>query len=188
MSYVYEKFLTSTNDVIEQIDNFYDYQKMFQIQKWILNQPFRFDLGHDSVVAEHRSRLVLHSVVNADENDYISRFEIDQIPELRARLYGKRLKRIWINAMTPTHVPRIHPDSFAEGAVTLLYYINLKWEADWDGFTIWRSNDLQKIEHVSDFKPGRLVAFDSKIPHKATVPSYDATEHRFTLNTVWEPS
>lgn len=182
----YLSHTTQSNKTIDIYDNFYSYDKMYQIQKWVLNQSYNFDMGFDSFVTEQKSKLTCRSTVHLNTQDYLHRFEIDKIQSIQDRIQEKTLSRSWINVLTPHHVPKLHPDNFKPDSITVLYYVNLKWDQDWDGYTIWRNEDLSQIEFVADFIPGRIAVFDSNIPHKATVPSLDAPGFRFTLNSVWE--
>jgi len=177
---------TASGKTIDIFDNLYNFEKHYQIMKWAIKQPYSFDMGFDAVITEQASKLVCRSTVNIDKKEYLHRFELDQVPPIWNRIKDKELSRSWINVLTPHHVPRMHPDNFKPGSVTILYYINMKWDPDWDGYTVWRTEDLSSIEFMADFVPGRIAMFDSNIPHKATVPSLDAPAFRFTLNSVWE--
>lgn len=78
--------------------------------------------------------------------------------------------------------PHYHTDTKGVPAVTLLYYANLEWNPDWGGETMFTDDtDLNKIVYTSAYKPGRVVLFDSEIPHKACPPSFHASHYRFTV-------
>ena len=55
---------------------------------------------------------------------------------------------------------------------------------EWDGGTVFRTDDLSEVEYLSDYKPGRMILFDSSIPHKIYSSSYNAHPYRFTVNTL----
>ena len=63
----------------------------------------------------------------------------------------------------------------------------MKWDLSWDGYTVWATDDLKGIEHVEFPEPGKLVIFDSRIPHKPTAASPEAPSFRYTMNSVWQP-
>lgn len=177
---------TKSNKIIEVYDDLYDYPKQVQIMKWALGAPFFFNVSNDSLLTDQGSQLTCNSKLAVAREEYIEKFELEKTESLYNRIKDKNLSRCWINASTAQHVPRYHPDSFKQGSITILYYINLKWDVDWDGHTVWRSDDLKEIEFVGDFTPGRVCVFDSSIPHKGTIPSTTAPTFRFTLNSVWE--
>ena len=145
-----------------------------------------FNIANDAVLLDQSSKLNCSSQINWSKEDYIERFEIQKNNSIFEKIKNKNFSRCWINATTGQHVPRYHPDAFKPDSLTILYYVNLKWDIDWDGQTIWRTDDMQNIEYISDFIPGRICIFDSSIPHKGCVPNNDAPTFRFTLNSVWE--
>ena len=177
---------TKSNKSIEIFDNVYGYQKQIQLIKWILRQNFTFNIANDAVLTDQKSNINLSSKVDWTRDDYIQRFELETIEPVYEKIKNKNLTRCWINASTSNHVPRYHPDNFTDNSITILYYVNLKWDIDWDGQTIFRSDDMKEIEYVNDFVPGRLCMFDSSIPHKGTIPNSQAPVFRFTMNSTWE--
>jgi hypothetical protein len=67
----------------------------------------------------------------------------------------------------------------------MLFYPNLKWDPDWDGQTIFKTPDLKDIEYCSEYVPGRIVLFHSRMPHKAVHPNYEAVGFRTIINAVF---
>lgn len=97
------------------------------------------------------------------------------------------IEKSWVNLFNrdnPTN--RYHADahSYDGSYLSLLYYANSKWDLEWDGGTVFRTDDLSEVEYLSDYKPGRMILFDSSIPHKIYSSSYNAHPYRFTLNTL----
>ncbi len=97
------------------------------------------------------------------------------------------IEKSWINVFNrdnPTN--RYHADAhtYDSSYLSLLYYANSKWDLEWDGGTVFRTDDLSEVEYLSDYKPGRIILFDSSIPHKIYASSYNAHPYRFTLNTL----
>ena len=104
---------------------------------------------------------------------------------LKSYLHRCQPLRCWINLQTGYDVSRYHGDHEDSNYVSLLYYANTKWDIEWDGGTIFRSDDLSEIEFISDYKPGRLVLFDSSIPHKPMSTSMSANHYRYTINSTY---
>ena len=50
---------------------------------------------------------------------------------------------------------------------------------------MFRDQERENLEFVSDFVPGRVILFDGDIPHKAASQSLDAPPFRFTINSMW---
>ena len=98
-----------------------------------------------------------------------------------------KIEKSWINLFnrdSPTN--RYHADTYTNDSsyLSLLYYANSKWDLEWDGGTVFRTDDLSEVEYLSDYKPGRMILFDSSIPHKIYSSSYNAHPYRFTVNTL----
>lgn len=120
---------------------------------------------------------------------FISRTDRAEAFPLTSILRKYTPRRSWVNVYNGYHpTNRYHSD---EGCklpgenYSLLYYANPKWDLEWDGGTVFRSEDLEKVEYLSDYKPGRFVLFDSSIPHKIYQTSLNADPYRFTINTVF---
>jgi Rps23 Pro-64 3,4-dihydroxylase Tpa1-like proline 4-hydroxylase len=76
----------------------------------------------------------------------------------------------------------IHADDWHAGhGKTLLYYGNKQWDKNWGGSTLFYNDDCQDIIYNCSFIPGRIVIFDSDIPHSATPQHFIADPFRFTL-------
>lgn len=106
---------------------------------------------------------------------------------LKRIINNSDIKKSWINLFNrdnPTN--RYHADNHTidSSSLSLLYYANSKWDLEWDGGTVFRTDDLSEVEYLSDYKPGRIVLFDSSIPHKIYASSYNSHPYRFTLNTL----
>lgn len=103
--------------------------------------------------------------------------------------YLKRCEptRSWVNIYNGSiDSNRYHTDEDNSEYVSLLYYANPKWDLEWDGGTIFRSENLEDVEYLSDYKPGRFILFDSSIPHKIYQTSSSAHPYRFTVNTIFK--
>ncbi|HWY62436.1 MAG TPA: 2OG-Fe(II) oxygenase [Rhizomicrobium sp.] len=88
-----------------------------------------------------------------------------------------RPQRAYINHSLYGDAYQMHRDL---SAVTVLYYANLFWEADWGGETIYfdDNNDAQLV--VSP-RPGRMVVSRGAILHRGTVPTRDCKQARLTI-------
>ena len=80
--------------------------------------------------------------------------------------------------------------------LSVLYYINPTWPADWKGPTLFfrrgtpigrmAGPDIEAAEHVVDYVPGRFAVFPSAMPHSSTPPTNGCKELRMTLSYVIE--
>lgn len=75
-----------------------------------------------------------------------------------------------------------HSVAHSDGkGITLIYFMNLKWNVFDGGHTIFLSEDLSEIEHILTYKPGRLSIFKGSIPHCVSPISIACREHRYTF-------
>ena len=75
-----------------------------------------------------------------------------------------------------------HSDYYwKDGGKTLLLYVNKEWHRNWGGETVFFDDQGVEIEYVTPFVPGRIIIFDSDIPHMAKEQSSLGPSYRFTL-------
>ncbi|MDJ0626708.1 MAG: hypothetical protein QNJ44_00500 [Rhodobacter sp.] len=79
-----------------------------------------------------------------------------------------------------------HRDSNERGAYSALYYANEHWDQSWFSETVFYAAG-EPVVAVS-VRPGRLVLFDSRIEHRAGVPSMNCPAQRFTLSLRFNAS
>jgi len=74
----------------------------------------------------------------------------------------------------------VHQDS---ADVTALIYGNPIWHINWGSETIFTDSYSKDSEIIASIipKPGRLVVFDSKIPHTGRAPNPAYVNHRFSV-------
>lgn len=77
----------------------------------------------------------------------------------------KNKKQIRINCSSPLEFNSYHTDG---KGITLIYYVNFNWNFFWGGHTIFLNEELEEVEKIVNFKVGRVVVFDSAIPHSTT--------------------
>jgi hypothetical protein len=106
--------------------------------------------------------------------------------ELLLKLQGHEIASCWSLASSPFSTYYYHPDASLLNCVSLLYYVNTRWDRNWGGETLF-ANDEGECEIAVEYKPGRVVLFDSLIPHKPSPVSMQADEFRFTFVIVMKP-
>ncbi|HEY4076686.1 MAG TPA: 2OG-Fe(II) oxygenase [Rhizomicrobium sp.] len=91
------------------------------------------------------------------------------------------LERIYVNSAVHGDMYYAHRDCQQDRAnVTVLYYGNLEWHADWGGETLF-FNDRHDAELAVTPRPGRLVIARGAILHRAGVPSKICDRARLTV-------
>jgi hypothetical protein len=92
--------------------------------------------------------------------------------------------RSYVNLGIHSDHHHIHADHWQEGqGLTLIYYANQTWDRNWGGSTLFYDNNCNDIVYNCQFVPGRVIIFDSAIPHSATSQHYQAAPFRFTFVT-----
>lgn len=75
----------------------------------------------------------------------------------------------------------VHVDSTDNNNYTILTYVNPEWNIDWGGETLFYDPNLQEIAKSIIPKPGRVVIFDSTLPHSARPPQIHCPYSRCVL-------
>jgi len=75
----------------------------------------------------------------------------------------------------------VHVDSTDNNNYTILAYINPEWSVDWGGETLFYDSNLQEIVKAIIPKPGRVIIFDSTLPHSARPPQIHCPYSRCVL-------
>lgn len=91
------------------------------------------------------------------------------------------IHRMYVNAYTYGDCPTVHVDHDDPGYYTILYYANERWSYDWSGETVFYNEHKDEIVRSVFPRPGRLVAFDSRIPHVAREPNRICPVVRYTV-------
>jgi SM-20-related protein len=91
------------------------------------------------------------------------------------------VERIYVNSAVHGDMYFAHRDcDQASANVTVLYYGNLEWHADWGGETLF-FNDRHDAELAVTPRPGRLVIARGAVLHRGGVPLKICGQPRFTV-------
>lgn len=102
--------------------------------------------------------------------------------ELLTEFHGKdyKLTRSYINMSCYGDVEFPHYDCDKDSKdITVLYYVNQKWDYRWAGETLFYSGKDTRAAVLP--KPGRFVIFPGNIEHTGTVPSRICKIPRYSL-------
>ena len=92
-----------------------------------------------------------------------------------------RDQRAYVNSSVYGDSYYAHRDCSAHRRhVTVLYYVNLNWQVDWGGETIFYDDDYEPQVVVGP-KAGRMVISRGAILHRGTVPTRACHEERYTI-------
>jgi hypothetical protein len=76
----------------------------------------------------------------------------------------------------------IHSDTSYENKITVLYHANYEWDTNWGGENLFYNDIVTDISKAVLYVPGRLVVFDSRIPH--SVSTINEKQLRLTISLI----
>ena len=84
-----------------------------------------------------------------------------------------------VNLIKPLDVNfiHVHPDQ-----LVALYYVNITWNPEWGGETLFYEKDRKTIKLASPYVPNRLMIFDGKVPHTIKSQNLLGPSCRFTIS------
>ena len=100
---------------------------------------------------------------------------------------GHSLAHAYANGQTYGQAGEIHTDTNDAGYKTVVYYCNAFWQTNWGGETIFYNADRSDIVRAVLPKPGRLLIFDSNIPHAGRDPGRLCPVMRVTVTFKLDP-
>lgn len=107
------------------------------------------------------------------------RFENEIISE---ELKEYEITNSWMSVTSPLSYQYSHCDSGFEDRISLLYHVNTRWDKNWGGETLFgNASNSDDFEYAIQYKPGRVVIFDSRIEHRPAAISSQADEFRFAF-------
>lgn len=112
--------------------------------------------------------------------DYVSEIVFASTPIARAIARGSLVSdRAQVNYSNFGDVQHIHRDTNA--VITMVYFANAVWKSDWMGELMFYDHSEREVVHAVTPVPGRLVVFDSQLPHRGGVPSRTCLHPRVTV-------
>lgn len=141
-----------------------------------------FQIGwEDSLEEKKRGHVYLHAFYSPEDVARLGILEAIAASEAAHELRGYVVEKVILNLSTPADSNFVH--THPEDKV-LLYYVNLDWQDGWHGETLFFSENTKEVCYASPYTPGRLIAFDARVPHTIRPQSHIAVKFRFTLAIV----
>lgn len=137
--------------------------------KYSIHKGSRFEKENDHYMAAYLDDgAILASGILKEISDVFDLLKIEQyLIRSYINLYG-----YW----TPTTA---HVDENVEGNATCLYWFNTNWQRNWGGELIFY--DVEGRNYTIEYKPGRLIVFDSSVMHRVSPLTAFAKDLRFCL-------
>lgn len=138
-------------------------------------------------VADHSSNNELHYsvdsrfVANMTENDLIDSGIIPKIKDIATFINEDIfIGKYYINHYGLMTGVSKHTDSSFSDHYTMLIFCNKYWDETWGGEIAFYDDDSE-AHTIFNFKPKRILLFDSRIAHKVMPMTRNAQKDRFTL-------
>lgn len=164
------------NKKIHIFDNLFSFEERYKFHDFITSSYFRINGSDDS---SNLYRNQIYSSFNSQDMENMTFYETKgfQTVDSLFSLSSRKIHQIRVNCCLPTESSEVHKDF----SLTLLYYVNLKWQINHGGHTIFLNESLSDIEYTSAYVPGRLIIFDGSIPHMIILPNNQANAARLSL-------
>lgn len=105
-------------------------------------------------------------------------------PALRSIVDRTKLKlgvrNAYINHYTISTSTSKHCDSSDDNTFTVLVFCNKYWEQTWGGEIVFY-DDKSDLHTMVEYKPARILVFDSRISHKVLPLTFSARKDRYTI-------
>ena len=160
---------------IKTYDSFLSNEHLQKVYNFVYKSLYKIGWD-DSQEPQHKAYPNIHSDFSKKDVDDIK--ILNPILE-KIKLSKKQYKRCVVNLVKPLDVNfiHVHPDE-----LVALYYVNITWNPEWGGETLFYKEDRKTISLASPYTPNRLIFFDGKIPHTIKAQNLIGPSYRFTLS------
>lgn len=162
------------------IDSFFDHYEHFALSFWSGSSSYkRNDIDNEE---SKYSRHWVNSLSDTEANcNYFPLFHrTDRL--IRDTTQPLSLEIIEIKSYLTTYgdIAFYHQDSEDFDSITAIVYLHTEWDLNWNGELIICDEQWNPL-HCIYPKPGRIVIFNGKLPHRGGVPTRICHEARKTL-------
>ena len=130
----------------------------------------------DTDEPQHKAYPNLHSVFNMDD---IKKINILNPILKKIKLKEKQLDKCIVNLTKPMDVNFLH---MHPKQIVALYYVNMSWNPEWGGETIFYKKDRKTVDLCNPYTPNSLIVFDGAIPHTIKSQNLLGPSYRFTIS------
>ena len=167
-----------SNGEVNVIDDLISTQQQIKLYVEACMLPYQLSGSNKFDVQDIKTQKPVSYV---DQKWVMDNFMSDGVGDYLSKYVPSKVENAYVNCGIHSESPDVHCDSSRKGDKTLLYYMNREWKHEWGGETILLDDNSNEIEYITPFVPGRIIIFDSTIPHSARQQSFSAPMYRFTL-------
>ena len=175
---------TSSNKNIEIFDDVFTSSERQYHLSFIQNSHYSLGKNSNDTLWQ-KNKTFFQSPFDKNQLDELGIFSLKSFDPINHYLSDQNtIKNSWALASTPFSTYYFHVDTFDPNTngKTLLYYVNDRWDKDCGGETLF-ANESGEPEYAVQYKPGRIVIYDSSIEHRPASISMEADEFRFIFVT-----
>ena len=163
-------------------DDVFSYRERCSFYNFFTSGLFRFNGTADNELNAN-SKEYIQSSYSSNDLDNLKFFTPNLQNILSKYIKDKLIKRSYVFSSNFLNKHYFHCDP---GGLTLLYYANLNWSLNDGGETLFVNDSIDEVLYTALFKPGRIVLFDSSIPHKSSTIPVTTTSFRFSFVVNFE--
>jgi hypothetical protein len=168
------------NKKIEVFDDVFSASEKFNFYEFANNSLYAVDRFGASAPEHTKFHKTLKSTFNLTDMLNFDFFKNDFVLDYIEK-NNLRVRECYINLCTASDIYAYHTDTYTDGIITGLYYMNLEWHPTWEGETHFSDENMNEVMYSASFLPGRLIFFDGNIPHKSSQPGPLAEFYRYVF-------
>jgi len=165
---------------IHIFDHLFSFSEISHYEEFINNSAFLVGGGDKNFIPDDTPQQIYSSFSQHDveKMQFVSSNGYKFL-EKEFNLNYKNTKKIRVNLSTSSERNNLHTDGI--GGKTLIYYSNSIWKTEWSGHTLFMDDNLEHPICTCLYKPGRVVLFDSQIPHMILTPNSFCPVNRYSF-------
>lgn len=167
-----KEILLSCGSKIQVIDNLFSWQEREYFFQFAYRSLFTARNGaSDATTVSFNPQLNLHCQYSSEDN---INFKLINSPNFVNNIKDDigYPRKAWLNLILPGFWIHQHSDVNARTnteQITLMYFASFKWEKHFGGDVIFCNKFTGEKERIVEYLPGRLILFNSSIPHITTL-------------------
>jgi hypothetical protein len=188
-----QEYIINTDKKVYIYDDLFNFNTQEKIAHFVWSsfyKPIALDRGYDG---NTQGDITISSGFSKED---LGRLQfLDYLPDelkLKHKLSLDTYQSSFVNLVTPSDRFHVHTDNsvpnddfYAEGEkgmfTSALYYVSNDWHIEYGGDTLFLDEQGQDVELYSQYKTGRFIIFDSRIPHLIRPSTVLAPHYRFSV-------
>jgi len=163
-------------------DNVFSFRERLDLYNFFTSGLFKFSgTSNSELNANHKE--YIQSAYSPEDLENSRFFSPNLVNILSKYIENKSITRSYVFSSNFLNKHYFHVDPVG---LTLLYYANLNWSLNDGGETLFTNDSIDEVLYTSLFKPGRIILFDSSIPHKSNSIPVSTTSFRFSFVVNFE--